>query len=126
MSGTLRRKSKKRAATDRAAAKFREQIIAEVGRCEWCGRYFSLCCHEISRGSSRLKSLEMRSCILVLCNAPHGMRPSCHGQIQAWDRAKQLALLYLRRPGDYNLQAYWEVIGRRKPEQCDVMDSLTF
>lgn len=124
----MRKNTLKRQSLNRAAAKLREQLIAEVGQCELCNRNFSLACHEISRGSSRAKSLDQRSCILVLCNAPHGIKPSCHSVVGAWPREKQLALLYIRRGMDYDLARYWEIIGRKTPDQADVdgwIDRLT-
>lgn len=116
----MRPNTPKRAAQNRLAAKIRKQIVAEVERCEWCGRYFSLACHEIGRGSSRLQAQDQRSAILVLCNAPHGTKPCCHEVVGNWPREKQLALLLLRRGGDYSLEKFWEVTGRRFPEQEDV------
>lgn len=116
----MRANTKKRAKLNRAAAKVREQIVDEVGQCEWCGTFYSLAVHEIARGCDRWKAQDMRSCVLVLCNAPHGIRQSCHGEVGAWDRAKQLALLLLRRGGDYDLAAYHRVIDRNKPDQADV------
>lgn len=108
-------------AQKREVAEMRRELVATVERCEWCGRRFSLACHEIARGCDRHKSVTQRSCILVLCNAPHqNHRQSCHSEVGVWDRAKQLALLLIRRGGDYDLEAYWRIIGRRKPEQADV------
>ena len=100
--------------------KWRESFVRTVGQCEWCNRNYSLHCHEISRGVNRQASLTEPGCILVLCNAPHGIRQSCHGEVGAWAPAKQLALLYLRRPGDFDLARYWEVTKRRWPDQVDV------
>ena len=121
---SLRRKSKKRAALDRKADPWREAFVRTVGQCELCNRDLSyeLHCHEISAGTaSKRKSLMEPSCILVLCNVTHRHnKPSCHREVQLWPRSKQLALLYLRRPGDFDLAKFHEIVAMRDPDMADI------
>lgn len=114
------RTSKKSRAQKQAIQDWRDEFVRVVGMCELCNRNYSLFCHEISRGVNRQASLTVPACILVLCNAPHGIRESCHGEVGRWSPAKQLALLYLRRPGDYDLARYHEITKRNWPDQADV------
>jgi hypothetical protein len=116
----MRKVSKKRAKLLETAQPWREEMVREVGRCEWCGRYFSLAPHEISRGNARAASLTCRSVILILCNAPHGTKPSCHDVVGLWPRARQLALLYHVRTSDYNLDVYHQKVGHKSPSQEEV------
>lgn len=112
--------SKKTRAQKKAIQDWRDEFVRIVGQCELCNRNYSLFCHEISRGVNRSASLNEPACILVLCNAPHGIKQSCHGEVGLWAPAKQMALLYLRRPGDYNLERFCEVVKQRPFEQSDV------
>lgn len=120
--GQLKRRSAKRAALDRKADKWRQAFVRTIGFCELCNRNYSLACHEISSGTaSRRKSLMEPACILVLCNAMHRHnRPSCHSVVGLWPRAKQLALLLIRRGGDYDLNRYHEIVAMNKPDQSEV------
>ena len=90
---------------------FRLNIREEVGRCEMCRAYprgLGLSVHEICRGAHRLKALDKRYAILVLCIA-------CHRQIhngrEPWPEARQLALLKRSRPDDLDLPAYNKLVG---------------
>ena len=100
----------------REAAPVRDALKARVGRCEHCLKPTApeyLDCDEIARGSSRQQALDEPCSILVV----HRL---CHGLIQNWSRAKRLALLYLVRSSDYDLERFWQITGRRFPEQEDV------
>lgn len=118
----LKRKSDKRKALDKISKPWRDNLVAEVGFCELCNRNYELRCHEIASGTaSRRKALMEPCAILVLCNALHRHnRPSCHSVAGLWPREKQLALLYLRRAGDYDLARFHEIVAMRKPDQADV------
>jgi hypothetical protein len=129
---SLRRKSSKRAKLDRKANPWREAFVRTVGLCELCNRDLSyeLHCHEIASGTASKRKALMAPCaILVLCNQMHmHNRPSCHSIVQVWPRAKQLALLYLRRGGDYDLAKFHEIVAMHDPCQADVdgwVDVLT-
>lgn len=75
-----------------------------------CGRRKrGLACHEIARGPLRQLALDKPYAILVVC-------PPCHelvGDKAAWPEARQLAVLQRRRPMDYNLVAYCELVNPR-------------
>lgn len=60
-------------------------------------------CHEILNGPLRLKTLDEPSALLCLCfhcNAGDFNRK------QLWPHARQLALLYIRRPHRYDLTQF--------------------
>jgi hypothetical protein len=112
----MRNVSKKRAATNRLADKWRTAFKAEVGRCERCLKPASpehLDADEIARGCDRRKALTARFAILCV-------HRQCHNEIQNWSRAKRLALLYLARSSDYDIEAFHELTGRCFPSQEDV------
>lgn len=105
----------KRATLDDAARPWREAQVRIVGACERCGSCVGLCVHEIARGiADRKKAQDKGYATLVLCD------PGCHQIVGEWTRAAQLALLYLRRPGEYDLEAYYRIVARRWPSQEDV------
>ena len=83
----------------------REELRGRIKACEFCGkRRFVL--HEIPRAGVRSHVIGLPSCILGLCD------PGCHERIgNGWPKAKQLALLRLRRPADFDLETYnhWAV-----------------
>ena len=109
----MRHYTKKRAARNRSVAKFRRELVAEVGHCECCGHdparvpfgsiAWRLDCHEISNGALRCKSLDQRYCLLVLCWM-------CNSELMTdkatWPVSRQLSLLKASRPQDYNLAEY--------------------
>src|SRR5574339_82749 len=105
----------------RQIAQERAMFVAEVDRCELCEQRLSLAVHEVARGCDRRKALTTRCANLILCNAKQGIKPSCHKIVETWPREKQLALLLLRRPHDFDLEAYYQIIGgRRKPERSEI------
>jgi hypothetical protein len=68
-----------------------------------------LCVHEIARGPNRQEALDKPYAVLVLC-------PVCHDTIHFgkgvhWPATRQLALLKASRPGDYDMEAYNELVG---------------
>ncbi len=109
----MRRVSEKTAARVAACQVFRELLVQEVGCCEICGHdpltirpgniRWNLYCHEIARGADRLKALDKRFAILVVCH-------HCHMEwlddAKEWPEAHQLASLKKSRPEDYDLTAY--------------------
>ncbi len=95
---------------------FRLKIREEVGRCEMCGidpiQHRSGGClsvHEICRGAHRLKALDKRYAVLVLCSGCHNAR--IHNGPEKWPEARQLALLKRSRPQDMDLPAYNALVG---------------
>ena len=111
----MRRVSPKRQRLLKIVGPIREAIRRELQLCEYC-RKRSPILHEISRGGTRKASLDKRFAILGLCH------PACHELVGGWCRAKQLALLLIRRPQDFDLKAYWELIRRRTPDIEEVLE----
>lgn len=110
----MNRLSTKRRALLADARPFRESLVAQTERCEWCGRRRNdLAPHEIARGCDRSKALMARFAILVVCL-------ECHRETDRLPRAGQLALLYLVRSDDYDLAAYHRLICRNYPDQSEV------
>lgn len=105
MSG-LRRISAKRLAREEAARPVRDALLAEIRRCEVCGKPTTLV-HEIARGAHRQAALDKRFAVLVLCQP-------CHDRIHnelGWPVARQLAILAQRRARDYDLAAFNALVG---------------
>lgn len=90
---------------------FRAAFAKRVRWCEGCCRprkHWARCAvHEIARGPDRHKAQDKTYAILLLCD------PGCHQSVGEWPRAKQLALLKLRRPREYDLAAYNALVGRQ-------------
>lgn len=114
----MRRQSPKTANRTRAADKWRDALCQRVARCE-CGcmlptAWENLDVDEIARGSGhRLKALDQA--YAVLC-----VRRLHHQKIQNWPRAKRLALLYIHRPSDFDLIAFWALTQRKWPDWDEV------
>lgn len=110
----MRRVSKKRARRLSEVEGFRAALRMEIGRCERCGKR-QVILHEIARGCDRQRSLDKRYAILGLCD------PGCHQVVGDWPRAKQLALLLIRRPYDFDLPSYQALISRKHPDIDEVL-----
>lgn len=110
----MKNRTEKRKQRDEEAREWRERQIYLVGACEWCGSRCGLCVHEIARGCDRARAQDKGYATLVLCH------PKCHDLVGGWPRGKQLALLYLRRTGEYDLAAYHALIARRYPDQEEI------
>ena len=123
----LRPKSPKRATLDRTAGPWRRAFILEIGQCEdcGCGELARLSIHEISQGAGRKASLTERCAILVLCD---GFASNCHAKIHGLGKAgkvRALALLWLARPEDWNLERVWELRRDNWPELSEVVSEAT-
>lgn len=113
----MRRVSLKRRKLLSEALPWREAYKLEIGKCECCGKRRGLIVHEIARGTAdRKKAMATRFATLVLCD------PGCHQTVGSWSRAKQLCLLYVRRPYDFDLPKYHALIARVHPELGEVLD----
>lgn len=118
--------SDKRRKRQAEAKPFRDALIAEAGECEHCeaspkhpdwDRPVSLnqlCVHEIANGPNRQKALDKRYATLVLCWGCNGEDFEDKGQ---WPEARQLALLFQRRPKDFDLPAYLELTNPNAPNR---------
>lgn len=120
----MRHRSERRRRLLESARPVRDGLIAEVKQCEICGHgprhrrpgpeeLSLLCCHEIACGSLRKKALGCRWALLVLCWYCNGMLTDK----REWPEAKQLAVLKRRRPGDYDLAAYNDIVNPRAPQR---------
>lgn len=93
--------------------------------CDLCGttrRKRSV--HEIGRGVDRQKSLDKPYATLVLCETS-GTTMGCHQVIHSeWCRESELALLKLRRPDDFDLEAFYQLTSRRFPDLDSVLAAL--
>lgn len=120
----LHHKSKQRAAYDAVASKWRRDFLEEVGRCDWCGcrNLKRLSVHEVTQGyGPRRASLMERAALLVLCD---GFANNCHARIHALGKQGKvvaLALLFLNRPSDFDLDKVHTLRGDKWPELADVM-----
>lgn len=53
-----------------------------------------------------------------MCREPNWLKGvDCHSSIQNWPEAKQLALLYIVRPSDFDLMAYCNMVNERAPNR---------
>lgn len=109
----MKRVSPKRRKLLATATPLREQLIEQVGICEFCLRDCGhLDVHEISRGSLRGQSLDKRFACVVLG------RP-CHDALHrlAGDDAAAIGLLLIERsrPTDSNIEAFYQLLNRRWP-----------
>jgi hypothetical protein len=93
----------------------RRQLKLDVARCEFCGRRnHGLQVHEILRGSGlRLKTLDELCSVLVLCNA-------CHDLMGGRHPSEQLAILKRSRDHDFCLARYYDLAGRKYPDERDI------
>lgn len=103
----LRRVSTKRAKINRKAAIVRAEFCRMIERCELCDTPdLNLCAHEIPR-SARVTAFTEPAAMLALC---HGCHAVVHAEPKLWPKVRQAALLYLRRPGDWDLQRLNELL----------------
>lgn len=109
--------SPRRRRREAEAYEYRYKFCARVGRCEHCllpAPVTNLCIDEIARGTShRQKALDQPYAFLVV-------RADHHRLIQDWSRAKRLALLYLARSTDFDLEKWYTLTGRRWPDWEDI------
>jgi hypothetical protein len=117
----LRHQSKKAAARARAAKPIRTALIQKAnGLCEVCRKPRELACHEIANGQYyRQAALAKPYALLVVCN-------ECNGALcdkAKWPTSRQLALLKLRRPDDFDLEKFNLLVNfgpkRTEHEQVD-------
>lgn len=116
----MKRISDKRRRRETEAKPVRDELIAQVGRCEVCGIrpgqtwLSNLCVHEIANGKNRQKALDKRHAVLVTC-----IQCNC---IEVEDKARypearQLAILRKSRPDDFDLVAYNALVNPRAPNR---------
>ena len=122
----MKRISEKRRRLNAAVAPFRQAMKERIRRCEYClhpadPQWLTL--HELARGVHRAKALDKPFALLCL-HWTHwevgGKLTCCHSIVQAEPLARQLARLYMVRASDYSLEDFWELRGRRFPDQCAV------
>jgi hypothetical protein len=96
---------------------FRLALKIEVGKCDWCQVPKSpehLDADEIARGPVRSQALDQPYALLVMCRRDHDLA-------QNWSRARRLALLKIRRPLLFDLEAFHKLTDRRFPDLADVL-----
>ena len=99
----MRRLSKPTAKKYRDGKPAREAIQARIPVCEKCQRSRTSELHEIPRANMRKHVSSLASCVLGLCRSCHDYM---HANPAEWPKAKQLALLWWRRPTDLDLGEY--------------------
>ena len=119
----MRRVSKKTAARTREAAPVREQLVIDLGHCEWCLRVertawppVELQVHEIANAALRQQALDLPYAILALC-------ADCHRTLHrmAKDDAQRagLAILYCSRGSDYDLVKFNRLVNPNAPKRIE-------
>lgn len=111
----LRNATPKRAKRNREVKDFRQALKEEIGHCEICKQPRTLLdCHEIARGPARVRALDARYAILVLCR-------DCHNEVglspATWTVARQLSVLKKSLPEDFDVAAINELLTRRISEE---------
>ncbi len=112
----MRRYSLKRQKLNRDADEWREERLREITECDLC-REPSCVIHEISRGTAnRVLSLTSVFAQLVLCQPCHDLKVH-----KGMPVAEQLAWLWARRPGDFDIEAFYSLTARRWPSAHDIL-----
>ena len=126
--------SDKRRKREREAAPFRKALAKRVGECENCGRspinrkgamteLAKLAVHEIANGPHRQKALDKPYAVLVLC---WGCNSGPFNDKGEWPEARQLALLAINRPMDFDLAAYLELTSPNAPRRIEIAEVLEY
>lgn len=118
--------SKRTRAEHDAIRKWREAFRREIGRCELCGHHprnpwrdkpmqcSVLTVNEIARGNGRRgKSLTYRGGVLCTCWWCNSVT---FDDASVWPIARQLALLKVRRPDDYDVEGFAKLIRPTAPQ----------
>lgn len=120
----LKNASTKRRAINRKAAIIRREFCESIDYCDLCQRPgLCLVAHEIAR-AVRVKQFTEPACQLALCNGCHDV---VHAETKLWSKVRQLALLLLRRPLQYDLAKYNQLaIAKVHQEDVDEFDGDPF
>lgn len=113
----MKRMSEKRRERMKDVDAFRDELFDAVGgQCEWCGARDRLDPHEIARAGSKQQSMDQRCAVLLLCR-------DCHDSIHrsSDDRAIGLAVLYLARSSDFDIERFYKLEGKRYPDLAVVL-----
>jgi excisionase family DNA binding protein len=122
---------KRRERNDEAKV-IRQAMVDNADGCEICGcsparpnrsrllQLSQLCVHEIANGPCRKKAQDKAYATLVVCW-------SCNGDLNdkseyAWPETRQLAVLALSRPQDFDLRAYNELVNPRAPRRITLFE----
>lgn len=104
------------------ANEFRKELIASAGKCEACGTRRNLCCHEIAGGPDRQKALDQAYALLVLCYPCNQLMENR----SIWPQARQLALLKVSRPEQYDLVAFNFLVNPRAPNRITADEVVAY
>lgn len=97
--------TQRRYQAEKKAAKYVARFRALATRCDVCGGQEDLECHEIPRAApDRLKARGKPFACLLVCGG--FSRRQCHARMGGTPRARQLAYLYLSRPGHLRMEFY--------------------
>jgi hypothetical protein len=110
----MRRSSSRFRARAAEAKPTRMQLLRENPKCMVCGRRRDLSVHEIASGANRQKALDKRFALLVVC---WECNSGCLKDRRSWPEARQLALLKVKSPEDYDLRAYNDLVNPRAPNR---------
>lgn len=118
----MRPVSKKRQKLIREVKPIRDGLRKEVGHCEICSStQGQLDIHEIGRGHLREACLGEHCALLVVCRSCHDEKLS---QASEWPESRQLAVLAVSRPLDFNLSRYLEITSPKAPRRIE-MEEIT-
>lgn len=128
----MRRWTDKRRARNDEARVIRQAMVDAATGCELCGcsplrpnrrlpiGMSQLCVHEIANGPLRNKAQDKPYATLVVCWA-------CNAELNnkgrdGWPEPRQLAVLALSRPQDFDLRAYNELVNPRAPRRITLFE----
>jgi len=128
----VRRWTEKRRARNDAAKIIRQAMVEKAAACELCGcsplrpnrrlpiGMSQLCVHEIANGPLRSRAQDKPYATLVVCWA-------CNGELNNkgrdhWPEVRQLAVLAISRPDDFDLKSYNELVNPRAPRRITLFE----
>ncbi len=124
----MRQISDKRRRRESECQQFRNDLVVRVGKCEVCGhgplnpwkdrppKCSGIHCHEIANGPNRQAALDKPYAILVSCNYCNQDRLTDRKE---FPEARQLAILQVSRPEDYDLRKYLELTSPNAPNRIE-------
>lgn len=128
----MKRWSDKRRVRNDEAREFRKKMVERADGCEICGCSASkprwgrpsflsqLCVHEIANGPNRRAAQDKQYATLVVCWG-------CNADLNNkgdddWPETRQLALLAMARPYDFDLREYNALVNPRAPRRITLFE----
>lgn len=116
----MRKISNKRRELIKTVKPIRDELREEVGHCEICKTPRGIMdVHEIGRGVYREACLGERCALLVVCRSCHDEKLS---HVAEWTEARQLAVLAMSRPHDFNLTRFLAITTPRAPRRIEISE----